>query len=357
MRSTLVKLHRWLGLACGLVFFLVCVSGSILVFEDELTVALNRNLLPQTEKTVSIQRVKDSASDQLAPGEWIQRIYLPLGRVRVRGPQGTRHLYFSPADGRFLGVGNDFMSSVIKFHRNLLLSNPGRWITLFSCLFVMLTVLSGLKLWMPKKWKNLKGALSVKKDGSKRRFYLDLHRVVGVLVSLPILLIGITGLNYSKVSDLYRQGLFSLFNEQAIPEPKPVLASADEPLELDVLVAIGQAVYPEALLSCVELTNDPEKAVKIRFLHSGQPGDFGQSNVMLHPRTGEVLRALNAMEMGPAHQFVYLWALPLHRGELLGFPLKIVWTLLVLAAGSLPLTGLWLWYSRRGRKRQGDEPA
>ena len=71
--------------------------------------------------------------------------------------------------------------------------------------------------------------------------------------------------------------------------------------------------------------------------------------------TGEVLRSLNAMGLPVGHQFVYVWALPLHRGEVFGLPQRILWLMVVLIGAGLPLTGMWLWYTRRSRVRDKRE--
>ena len=355
MRSTLVKLHRWLGLGCGLVFLVVCLSGSLLIFEDEISHFLDRSLIERSQQPGSLDRLHNSAAAQLREGEWIQRIYLPSGKIRVRGGDEMRHLYFSSADATYLGEGNESMRSVIKFHRSLFLSDLGRWVTLASCLFVILTLLSGLKLWLPKGLKHLKSALTIKQSASKRRFILDVHRVLGVVVVLPLLLIASTGLNYSNISDTLRNGLFTALGERPGPAPKTVSPSNAVPLPLDRLVELATLVYPEAELSCIEFANSPEEAVKVRFRHPDQPGHFGQSNVMMDPRTGQVLRSLNAMELPIGHQFVYVWALPLHRGEVFGLPQRILWLMVVLIGAGLPLTGTWLWYTRRSRTRDDRE--
>lgn len=346
MRSALVKLHRCLGLLCGIVFLMVCLSGFVLLFEEPLADHLNGSLLQSARHPVSLDILHSAATQQLQKGERIQRIYLPPNRVQVSGPEGKRNLYFSPVDATFLGPGQQFMPAVVKFHRTMLLSDTGRWITLTSCLFVIFTLLSGLKLWLPSRLQGLGKALQIKRTGSRRRLFLDLHRVLGVAVALPLLTIAFTGLNYSKISAQYRHTIFSALGEQPPEAPKPVVPSGTPALSYDQLVERACQVYPEAELSCLEPGSKPHDPVKVRFRHPGQPGAFGQSNVVLHPQTGEVLRALNAMELPPGQQFVYVWALPLHRGEAFGWLHKLLWTVVVLAGMSLPLTGFWLWSTR-----------
>ncbi len=329
--------------------FLVCASGAILSFEDEITGVLNRKLIVESDAAVSVDDFHAAAQGQLSSGEWVARIYLPLGRVKVQGADGARFLYFHPADARFLGTGSELMSWVIKFHRNLLLSKPGRWITLVSACVVIVLLFSGLKLWWPNKLKTLPRRLSIKADGSRARFFFDLHRVAGAYLFLPLLLISLTGLNYSIVSDTYRHLIKSLAQSPPIPSVEPLPELGPERLSLDEALKRARLVFPEAVATSVDFTKDKDGPLKIRFRHPTQPGEFGQSNVVLNPETGRVLRALNAMELSWGQQWIYVWALPLHRGRAFGLAHQLVWLAVAIAGASLPLSGFYLWYSRRKR--------
>ncbi|QDU63299.1 hypothetical protein Pan216_41770 [Planctomycetes bacterium Pan216] len=47
------------------------------------------------------------------------------------------------------------------------------------------------------------------------------------------------------------------------------------------------------------------------------------------------------------------WTYPLHVGSVLGIRSKIVWLLACLVLAALPVTGLWMWWSRRPAGRSG----
>lgn len=349
MRQKLVKLHRWVGLGCGLLIFLVCLSGALLVFEEEITHTLNRDLMLTSEHPVSFDLLHESAQAQLREGEFVRRIFVPRGRIQVKGPDGNRDLFFSPEDGRFLGQGSTLMAGVLAFHRRFLLGETGRWLTLLSCLGFLTSLLVGVKLWWPgrtlKKWK---GALVVKSTASRRRLFLDLHRVLGAYTLLPLLLIAFTGLNYSKMSDPYRQAIQTLTRSETPAKVKVEKLEGKERITLEQASNLASREFPEASLSCIEPSG---KAIKVRFRHKGQPGDFGQSYVLIHPQSGEALQSVNALELPASHRYTMVWALPLHRGEAFGLLHQLLWLFLALLGASLPLTGFWLWYSR-GKKRR-----
>jgi uncharacterized iron-regulated membrane protein len=351
MRASFVKLHRALGLFCGAVVFLVCLSGALLSFQDELTQVLNRDLIHESDVQVSAQEMLISAQAQLLDGEFVHSIYLPLGKVRVQGPSGKRILFFHPADGRFLGQGSKIFVWVLALHRNLLLTDFGRWLTLTSCLALIGLLISGWKLWWPRKLSKISKGLRIKTTASRRRLVFDLHRVLGIFISIPLLMIAVTGLNFTKIKGVYRDTIVSLTRAEPIPAPKPVGQLGPERLSLDQALAISMEVFPQATATAIQLPGTPDGPLNIRFRHPSQPGTYGRSNVVLHPETGEILRSLNGMEMSFGQQLIHVWAFPLHRGRVFGLLHQLLWAVVALLGASLPVSGFWLWYTRRSRNR------
>ena len=44
MKKTLHKIHLWLSIPLGLIITVICFTGATLVFEQDITRALNKNL-------------------------------------------------------------------------------------------------------------------------------------------------------------------------------------------------------------------------------------------------------------------------------------------------------------------------
>ena len=44
MNKTLQKIHLWLSIPLGLIITVICFTGATLVFEQDITRALNKNL-------------------------------------------------------------------------------------------------------------------------------------------------------------------------------------------------------------------------------------------------------------------------------------------------------------------------
>jgi uncharacterized iron-regulated membrane protein len=350
MRRFLALAHRWIGLGLGLIFFLVCASGSLLVWEDEVTDFLDRSLIIGSSTDSSLALIEKAAEEEIKGDERLVRFYLPPGKVRVQGSQGRRILYFNPNDGTFLGEGSQFMRQVEIFHRRLFLGDPGRWMTLVSATGVIFLVLSGIKLWWPISKKGWGQAFTVKLSMSKRRLLFDVHRVGGVIVALPLLLIVITGWNYSILSKPYRSTILKLTRA---PVPSPALRTeipGHHVTSLDDALAAARLAFPNTELSFVNYPKTPEDLVLIAMRHPWQPGGPGQSTVEFDLSTGKVRRQQNALQMPLGQQFISVWALPIHRGRAFGRPQQVLWALTCFMGMLLPLTGAWLWYCK-GKKK------
>ena len=398
MRRSLALAHRWTGLCLGLVFFLVCASGTLLVWEDEITDFLDRALITQSSQeartqssqeartqssqgapsqsnqeartqsnqeartqsnqeaptqsnqpTPSLTVIEKAVKAQLLPQEQIKRFYLPPGKVRVQGPEGRRILYFHPQDGRFLGEGSQRMRQVEIFHRRLFLGDTGRWITLVSATGVFFLLLSGLKLWWPINKKGWGQAFVIKGSGSRRRLFFDIHRVGGVIVALPLLLIVVTGWNYSKLARPYRSAIMTITAAPAPPARIKAKFPGKRVASLDDALLAAQDAFPEASLSFLDYPSSDSRLVEVAMRHPWEPGSMGNSAVEFDLSTGEVRRKTHALEMPLGHQLVSVWALPLHRGRAFGWPQRLLWMFVSIMGMLLPLTGAWLWY-RKGKK-------
>ena len=44
MRKICLKVHRWLGLAFGGIISIICLTGAVIVFQDEIKEAINADI-------------------------------------------------------------------------------------------------------------------------------------------------------------------------------------------------------------------------------------------------------------------------------------------------------------------------
>ena len=341
-RATLAKIHRVLGLSLGLVFALMCCTGMILAFEDDLVEYLDRDL-KQTGTFQSLEQVYQAASQQLQPGERVGRIYLKTNQVRIQSKSPSRILYFDLKDGHYLGEGTQLLNNVLYLHRQLLLGNLGRTFTMATALAILLLTPSGLYMWWPRKLKNLSQNLKIKTGGSKRRLLFDIHRVGGAYVAVPLFLIALTGLNFSLLKGPYQSAVHFLTGSGPLPKVATSKVSENSPLPFENAVTIARIALPKATPTELHPPGKAGAPVVVRLL---QPGAAGPSVVTVSPTTGEVLLVQDTESMPLGHKLTRTWLYPFHSARLFGRPHQFLWVLIVFTGLLLPLTGLRLWWSK-----------
>jgi uncharacterized iron-regulated membrane protein len=204
------QLHLWLGVSSGLVVFIVALTGSLLVFEDELEPVIYKQLhvvdvLAKSERLPldDLQSVVSKAY----PGRRISRIIIE--------PAPERAVIFALTEGKkekdFFIVGvnpytaaitdtrheNDaFFHIVLQLHRYLCLEETGKVITGIACVMFLVIQITGLVLWWPNR-KNRKQRFTIKWNAKFKRLNWDLHAVFGFYVLPFVFLIAATGLVWS----------------------------------------------------------------------------------------------------------------------------------------------------------------
>lgn len=106
----------------------------------------------------------------------------------------------------------------MRLHRWLL--DPtravGKLVVGICTITFIVILLTGLFIWLPKKWDKMKNNLKVKWSGSASRLILDIHRVWGVYTLLMLLILSLTGLMWSFEG--YRNTVSDLITVDRVPE-------------------------------------------------------------------------------------------------------------------------------------------
>lgn len=108
--------------------------------------------------------------------------------------------------------------SIMFLHRWLLDPSRaiGKLVVGVCTIFFIVLLLSGLFIWLPRKWSQLQANLRIKTKGGLTRRLFDLHRVLGVYALLMLLLLSLTGLMWSFEG--YRETVFSLVQVDRVPD-------------------------------------------------------------------------------------------------------------------------------------------
>lgn len=206
-------LHLWLGLVSGIVVFIVCITGAIYVFQQDIKDVLEPWRFVDVQNTAFVPPsvLLDTANTYVSNHRATGLTYAGKTGAAAVGYEYKEHgiehftaIFMNPYTGAFIRAestigdgGFDFFRFIIQGHRSLWLPPEiGRPIVGYSTLIFVVLLLTGLVLWWPKKYKKaqLKRALKVKWTAKFKRLNYDLHNVLGFYVLLFALTLALTGL-------------------------------------------------------------------------------------------------------------------------------------------------------------------
>lgn len=395
------RIHLYLALAAGLVFFVQCLTGTVLVFEEEITHALYSeryqvevpagwHRLPLVELAGRFRQANPKANVlgfkvYANPARTVELSYRagkarPGGPVsgeagraergrepaknagKKGGPERASTAFLNPYTGQILALQTAKQLPVFKLaedlHRRLLAGEVGKALSGLSALFILVITATGLVLWWPKTRDQLTGRLRVKWGASGKRITHDLHVVLGFYCSLFLFGLALTGVVMS-----YRWATESLYwltnSRPTVGLPTPRSAAGGGPaLAYDAALAAGQARFRAAEFWRVGAPKDPAAAMAVSAPSALPLRHNGLDTLFVDRATGAVLSQRPYSRQTAGAQLRRL-AKPLHTGEIGGLWTKTLALVVTLASLTFPVTGvlLWLRRTRKARRKQGGRVA
>jgi uncharacterized iron-regulated membrane protein len=350
MRKIAVWVHRYLGLALGLLLLVSGLTGSIIVFNKPIDAALNPSLLrvePQAS-AASLDVVLRQAREAV-PGSTSALIFFPAANdlaMEVWFDNGAIRAYADPYTGEILGVRNatdSLMGFLVDLHIHLLSGEIGETIMGWSGLGAILLTILGVVLWWPKKnrWKQ---ALSVKWQAAPNRVWLDIHKVAGAMAGVLILITAATGSSLALYNIITEPIFTALTGEGAktsVPQSSIVATGASAPLL--PMVAQARALFPNGVVTRVTPASDPKAAVMVRMRQQEEVHQFGRTFVWFDQYDGSLLRVDDVLEANLATR-IQVWLYPLHTGFYGGLLTRWLQVLAGLSLCLLTLSGAYVWY-------------
>jgi uncharacterized iron-regulated membrane protein len=203
LRRALFQIHLWTGLGLGLYVVMLSITGSVLVYRNDLNVVLgsprpafepDRPQLSKEEMTAAVQKVYPGW-EITGMSERISRRNPVIGVDVARGAEKKERV-FNPYTGEDLGdattQGELWLLWLVRLHDELLFGRDGQyWNGVLSAVFCV-SVLTGLVVWWPgaSRWRR---SLVMRRGSGWKRFNWDLHSVLGFWLFLFMLMWGISG--------------------------------------------------------------------------------------------------------------------------------------------------------------------
>ena len=356
------QLHWLLGITAGSVLVVVGVTGGLMSFQQDILEWLN----PATVERLSADEPRLSPPELVAryreanPEHRVSSLFWRQDRpypmlIGYDTPESTDQrggrALLDPytAEPMAQPRGQWTFGLIRQLHERLAAGRTGQIIVGISTITLVVLSISGLYLrWQrrPRQgWRWLwPRALGGKLAG-------EWHAVLGIWASSPIGKL-LTGLIWSF--DWYRDGANALFaSGETAAHP-----SLEAPVAEPDLERIWAGIAPEmadALSVFIRLPDEPSATVDVHYVPGEAQHRFADSELFVHPGTGEILGRESFAELGFGDKLLAS-AYALHMGAFFGTPGVVFMMLASLALPVFFVTG-WLLYLRRRRmKRQVAAP-
>lgn len=311
MKILFRNIHLWLSLPLGILISIICFSGAALVFEQDITKALQGELYRITPPAKDakalppaqlIENIQEQVSDSLHLTA-LQLSHNPEEAAFASFREtGKKRLSVNPYTGETLGWTKSypFFQTMRKLHRWLMdppaskgEKSAGKVIVGVTTLLMVFILISGLIIWIPRTRKALKNRLSVSCTKGWRRFWYDMHVSVGFYCTIFLLVMALTGLTWSF--SWYRTAAYSLFGENPTASVHRTDKGKEKPRKEEIKITWkdAQASAPQSMKG---------------------------------------------------------WFYAFHTGSWGGMPTKVLYFLTALSGGILPLSGYYLWWKRKHYK-------
>ena len=358
VRSYLLLVHEWTGLAVGLLFTMLGITGSMLVFYLDVDEVINpetqvsRRVHEPTSPEAILSQLRKSFPEREGP--W--RIEMPMTpetpvMARYYKPPERADRFFSPLmvtiDPATLAVTSDrfwgdyAVTWIYDLHYTLLLGENGRTTVGFVGLLMMASLVSGLYLWWPSRRRALAALKPQLRQGSARRVY-DLHVLGGTYFWVLLALLAVTG-SALALPDQTRTLLGASGHQHGPATVSAPVPGGERHISLDAAVMTARSRFPDAEVRWVESSGVGGTPISVRLYQQSEPGRrFPRTQVWIHPVSGEIISVHDPMWNGTADG-VMDWLHPLHNGEALGITGRVIVLLSGLVLPLLFVTGVMRW--------------
>ncbi len=354
-------IHLWAGIVLAIYLIVIGVTGSILVFQDE--IGRLTGLKPWQDI-----RVAGTAADVATVVNNLRQAYPRWHLVSVSAPSESDATFVSvlegrgrirvasdPNSGKVLGAfpaERNWMDFVRELHETLLLSgHTGRLLNGIAGALLLLLNATGLVIWWPgiRNWPR---ALKVDFRRTWRRVNWDLHSAAGFWTLSIVSIWAITGMYFAWPRQTFQ--FVNSFSRIISARPPAVIVAPEIPgsaPDLDRLVDQARALDPGTKLAGIAFPYSRRAPLAILMQRRSSPGREYDDTVYFNPYSGEYISIWRYGVNQSLGDWLIWLQVPLHFGTSWGLAVKLVWAAAGLAIPLLTVTGLLMYWNRALRRK------
>lgn len=353
MKATkyIFRWHHWCGLLVGLFLLMMSVTGSLLVFSDELEM-LEEHDIPAIQPIGGIPSFDASfqSVQEKYPGWEIRLYHLPRADkalvYELRQKENAKKIFVHPVTGQIISTDENANKSLqrrlLLLHYTLFAGTTGKIIIFTTGILFLITLITGIIVYRKSLIKAVTFRVRFNRK-TTRSFYSSLHRIIGVWSLIFNLLIVTSGLWLSGqiVSNALKPSVVGVVKKKEIP-PIP---------SIDAVVKKINKRYPDFEIHLIRI-RPGGNTVQVSGRLLSDPSAYGKyySVFTINGSSLEIEKSSFMKDM-PAGERLKKMAGPLHFGNYGGLPLKIVYCLLGVTPAFLSISGFILWRKRSRVKK------
>lgn len=360
LRRVIFNFHLYLGLTAGLILVLSGLTGSMVVFREEIETLAFPQLMDTTvrDAQVPFQAVLDTVQDTY-PEDRIFSVRMPrTPRQTYQVRMNNTHdllVYADPYSGKILGAHREkdtVIGWIALLHHDLLIGEAGKNILGASALLLVFISITGFVLWWPPNGKGkITQGLKVNWRAPWRRVVFDMHRAMGIYSLFFLLIIAVTG-----ASLVYNKAAAELANflTASPPRPAPPASTYSDTgktlFPIDKLLQQAERIIPDAAITWVNFPQTSQAPFVIRKKLPEESHPNGRNFIYFDQYTGKVLRVEDTAAASSGTR-IYNVLYPTHTGAIGGTYTRVLQFFIGLMPLILFATGFVMWRNRRKAKR------
>ena len=370
LRKFIHDVHLWLGIASGIVLIIICLTGTILTFEEEIkSVFVEEMTVSPTETILPIEQLTKALTSE---GE-VKRVSISPDATKpyeysVKTDKNDRRgtsFFIDQYNGNYIKKAKNpldgFFMTNFKLHRWLMLDiSIGRPIVGISTIIFLILSISGIVLWFPNKkfkklkWKHLKPGFKIAWQAKWKRINHDLHVTLGFYTAIFLVIMSLTGLFWSF--EWYKDAGSAVLGTEVFggrgggPKVISKVPEDGKKVNFDEILKITKNELPFEGTTVLQIPTAEKEIFSIRKYHDR---DFLQTAMdeLKIDRDGTII-SKELFSEKPLNKQIASSIKALHMGTIFGWFSKTIYFISCLIATSLPITGIIIWLKKLKDKKK-----
>ena len=357
MKKSAFKLHSWFALFACVPLLVISITGSILVYKQE----IDRWLMPERAVVVNVaddqvrldlDTLKHAVNQQLPDheiGTWElfdDKVRADAVYVIERGTFDFQKIFLNQYTGDILSEPvalNHYLTDwLVELHYTFLADHEGMLVALIFAFILVVLGVTGL-IMHSRFWKHF---FTFRTGRALAILFSDIHKFVGVLASPVLLILGLTG-TYWNIAGYVHELEEHAHTDGFVLTQRMYNDDVSLQRVHDQAIAEVDGLKPTYLV----LAYEPDSHFAVYgWVPTGNPL-YSQysSGAMFDAQTGALKMSWDIRNLPFLQKLVDSFR-ELHFGTFAGEVSKLLWCVLGAAPVILTITGVYMWQSRK-RKR------